>query len=316
MTVKSVNAGESGVSGELTFSSGTTSNGNSGYIAIGTGASTAGKAGAIGISVGSGRTGTGGNMLLRAGQTMATSKSGGHVSVVGGTGGQASATFETAASYSKQQHLLFKERPLTHDHARSSPDGTGPGSGGDATAYTPGDARESDSQYGPYYQDYDVQNRYDNGVYDRSADMVDMFASYTLADDSTTTDGSGGDVVVAAGLGVGATGGDVVMMSGYGLDTTSGAVVVKSTNAGHSGWSGDLSFSSGTSSSGNSGLLAIGTGASTVGKAGSVSVGVGSGNSGIGGNMYMKAGQTWASNKDGGHVAVMGGTGGQTSAAT
>ena len=44
-------------------------------------------------------------------------------------------------------------------------------------------------------------------------------------------------------------------------------------------------------------------------------MGVGSGNSGIGGNMYMKAGQTWASNKDGGHVAVMGGTGGQASAA-
>ena len=36
VTVKSVNAGESGVSGELTFSSGTTTDGNTGYIAIGT----------------------------------------------------------------------------------------------------------------------------------------------------------------------------------------------------------------------------------------------------------------------------------------
>ena len=57
-------------------------------------------------------------LAARAGQTMATSKSGGHVSVVGGTGGQASATFETAASYSKQQHLLFKER-LAHSRPRT-----------------------------------------------------------------------------------------------------------------------------------------------------------------------------------------------------
>ena len=101
-----------------------------------------------------------------------------------------------------------------------------------------------------------MQNRYDNGVYDRiGGHVVDRPVSYTLVDDSTTTDGSGGDVVVAAGLGVDVTGGDVD--DEYMASTRRAAwVVVKSTNAGHSGWSGDLSFSSGTSSSGNSGLLA------------------------------------------------------------
>ena len=86
----------------------------------------------------------------------------------------------------------------------------------------------------------------------------------------------------------------------------------QSFSVGIAGVSGSLSFSSGTANDGNSGLLSLGTGASTAGKAGSVNIGVGSGNSGIGGNMYVKAGQTWASYKDGGHVAVMAGSGGQT----
>ena len=295
VTVKSVNAGYSGVSGELTFSSGTTSSGNSGYIAIGTGASTSGKAGAIDVRVGSGRTDAGGNMLMRAGQTLTNSKSGGRVTIAAGTGGQAKATFETTAKYSKQQHLYYKQSPLTHDHS------------------TPAAPRESDNQYGPYYQDYHVQHRYDNGIYDESADMIDMFAGYTLADDANSdASATGGDVVVAAGLGLGATGGEVVMMSGYSLKTTSGAVTIKSTNAGASGVSGALSFSSGTTSSGNSGMLTIGSGAATSGKGGMIDIAVGSGNSGVGANTYVKAGLTLADDKDGGHVAVMAGTGGQS----
>ena len=191
VTVKSVNAGISGVSGELTFSSGTTSSGNSGYVAIGTGASTSGKAGAIDIRVGSGTTNAGGNMLMRAGQTLTNAKSGGRVTVAAGTGGQASATFETDTKYSKQQHLYYKQTPLTHDHSGS-----------------PATPRESDHVHGPYQQDYHMQHRYDNSVYDESADMIDMFAGYTLADeDNTDTTATGGDIVVAAGLGLGGTGG-------------------------------------------------------------------------------------------------------------
>merc|ERR1712054_725679 len=47
-------------------------------------------------------------MLMRAGQTLTNAKSGGRVTVAAGTGGQASATFETDTKYSKQQHLYYK----------------------------------------------------------------------------------------------------------------------------------------------------------------------------------------------------------------
>ena len=106
VTVKSVNAGHSGVSGELTFSSGTANSGNTGYVAIGTGASTSGKSGAIDVRVGSGMTDTGGNMMMRAGQTLTDAKSGGRVTVAAGTGGRASASFETDAKYSTAASLL------------------------------------------------------------------------------------------------------------------------------------------------------------------------------------------------------------------
>ena len=145
-------------------------------------------------------------------------------------------------------------------------------------------------------------------------DMYDMFNGFTLTDDDGTTHSSGGELIHTGGLGTAATGGHVVVMSGYGLETTSGSVTVKTLNAGDTGVSGALAFSSGTTSIGNSGLISVGTGAATAGKAGMVSIAVGSGNSGVGGNVYVKGGQTTADNKDGGHVAIVAGTGGQTSA--
>ena len=113
---------------------------------------------------------------------------------------------------------------------------------------------------------------------------------------------------------MGATGGDIMVMSGYSVQTTSGHVTIKTVNAGHAGVSGALTFSSGTTSAGNSGVLMFGTGSATGGKGGQVHIAVGSGNSGTGGNMQILAGQTWAANKDGGHVALLAGTGGQASA--
>ena len=156
------------------------------------------------------------------------------------------------------------------------------------------------------------------------ADMIKMFMGFTLTDDSDTSSdqdlkalhSTGGELIQTAGLGMGGTGGHVVVMGGYGVSTTSGSVTVKTLNAGHSGVSGALAFSSGTTSSGNSGLITLGTGAATSGKGGMISVKVGSGDTQIGGNAYMVAGQTTANNKDGGHVAIVGGTGGQASAGT
>jgi hypothetical protein len=59
-------------------------------------------------------------------------------------------------------------------------------------------------------------------------------------------------------------------------------------------------------------MLTIGTGAATSGKGGMIDIAVGSGNSGVGGNTYVKAGLTLADDKDGVHVAVIEGTGGQS----
>ena len=47
VSIKSTNAGTSGVSGALSFSSGTTSSGNSGMLTIGSGAATVGKGGMV-----------------------------------------------------------------------------------------------------------------------------------------------------------------------------------------------------------------------------------------------------------------------------
>ena len=49
--------------------------------------------------------------------------------------------------------------------------------------------------------------------------MIDIFSGYTLSDDGTVTHSSGGEIVVAAGLGTMATGGQIVLMGGYGLST-------------------------------------------------------------------------------------------------
>mmetsp|Transcript_61680 Transcript_61680/g.123688 ORF Transcript_61680/g.123688 Transcript_61680/m.123688 type:complete len:250 (-) Transcript_61680:157-906(-) len=66
-----MNAGPSGTSGSLIFSSGTTSAGNSGAIYIGTGASTGGRGGAVTVSVGTGASGAGGDLTLAAGGSSA-----------------------------------------------------------------------------------------------------------------------------------------------------------------------------------------------------------------------------------------------------
>ena len=70
-----------------------------------------------------------------------------------------------------------------------------------------------------------------HGIYDQSADTIDIFAGYTLEDDAVVAHSSGGEVVIAAGLGTKATGGNVVRMGGYGLSTSSGSVTLKSVNS-------------------------------------------------------------------------------------
>ena len=62
------NAGSNGVSGHLTFSSGTTSSGSSGELKVGTGTATKGKGGSISITVGTGNTIAGGVVTFSGGK--------------------------------------------------------------------------------------------------------------------------------------------------------------------------------------------------------------------------------------------------------
>ena len=66
-----MNAGTKGVSGELMFSTGTTSSGASGDISIGTGTASTGDGGDISIVVGDGNVLDGGHIYMYAGKSNA-----------------------------------------------------------------------------------------------------------------------------------------------------------------------------------------------------------------------------------------------------
>ena len=81
--IRTLNAGAKGVSGELMFSTGTTTCGGSGSISIGTGSACNGDGGDIMIKVGDGNTLDGGHVF--AGKTVATADStGGSISIRSG----------------------------------------------------------------------------------------------------------------------------------------------------------------------------------------------------------------------------------------
>ena len=91
--IRTLNAGVSGVSGELVFSTGTTSNGASGSIRIGTGTASGGDAGDISIVVGDGNVLDGGHIYMYAGKSngaSSTGATGGSISMISGFGTESS----------------------------------------------------------------------------------------------------------------------------------------------------------------------------------------------------------------------------------
>merc|ERR1711871_320289 len=90
VSIRTQNAGKSGVSGALTFATGTTSNGDSGSITLSTGVANSGKAGGISLSIGSGNYQGGGNININGGQSNhatqsdSLSQTSGNILVVGG----------------------------------------------------------------------------------------------------------------------------------------------------------------------------------------------------------------------------------------
>merc|ERR1719271_704363 len=74
--IRTLNAGAAGVSGELMFSTGTTSDGASGDVSIGTGTASAGDGGDISVVVGDGDTLDGGMIYMYAGKSNAGASTG------------------------------------------------------------------------------------------------------------------------------------------------------------------------------------------------------------------------------------------------
>merc|ERR1712072_1675668 len=89
--IRTLNAGVKGVSGELVFSTGTTTTGASGDISIGTGTASTGDGGDISIVVGDGNVLDGGHIYMYAGKSNAaasTGATGGSISIISGFGTQ------------------------------------------------------------------------------------------------------------------------------------------------------------------------------------------------------------------------------------
>merc|ERR1712167_140071 len=89
--IRTLNAGVAGVSGELMFSTGTTTTGASGDISIGTGTASTGDGGDISIVVGDGNVLDRGHIYLYAGKSNAaasTGATGGSISIISGFGTQ------------------------------------------------------------------------------------------------------------------------------------------------------------------------------------------------------------------------------------
>ena len=92
----SADAGGSGSSGLLVFSSGSANAGNSGYVLVGSGSATAGRGGAVCLSIGSGTSGSGGIVQVHSGRL--TASSGGSIAISSGEGTQTSSGSVRVAS--------------------------------------------------------------------------------------------------------------------------------------------------------------------------------------------------------------------------
>ena len=92
ISLNTPNAGSSGISGQVSFASGTSSSGNTGQITLTTGTTEPtnggnhGRGGHIIQLVGTGNSGDGGHITLTAGETTQKAFSGGKVIISGGKG--------------------------------------------------------------------------------------------------------------------------------------------------------------------------------------------------------------------------------------
>merc|ERR1719478_1489527 len=224
--IRTLNAGAKGVSGELMFSTGTTSCGASGDVSIGTGTASLGDGGDISVVVGDGDTLDGGMIYMYAGKSNAavnTGATGGSISMISGFGTKS--TSGTIIIRTLNAGIAGVSGELMLSTGTTSTGASGDISIGTGTAST-GDGGDISIVVG------------DGNVLDGG--HIYLYAGKSNAAAST-----------------GATGGSISIISGFGTESTSGTIIIRTLNAGVKGVSGELMFSSGTTTCGASGDISI-----------------------------------------------------------
>merc|ERR1711968_312651 len=238
--IRTLDAGTTGVSGELMFSTGTTSSGASGSISIGTGTTEGGESGGITIDVG----------------TTTTASKGGDVTV------RAGITTGTVGTYSENGGTITLQA--------GDSEGNTIGNGGLINIY----AGDSNSRTGGTIS---MQSGF--GFKTSSGSILIQtlnagtkgISGELMFSTGTTSDGASGDISVGDGSALDgghislfagktfanddSTGGSISIHSGFSSIRSSGTIIIKTLDAGTTGVSGELMFSTGTTSSGASGSI-------------------------------------------------------------
>ena len=287
--IRTLNAGTTGVSGELMFSTGTTSSGASGSISIGTGTTSGGESGGMYITVGTTKSDDkGGDIHLHAGKTEGDAD-GGTIEVIAGdttggdgdggdikvwaglsaskTGGTISMRSGYGTAMSSGSILIRTLNAGTVGVSGELMFSTGTASSGSSGSISIGTGTASNGDGGDIMINVGDGNTLDGG-------HIHLFAGKTDAD-------------------VDSTGGSISIRSGFSTIRSSGTIIIRTLNAGTTGVSGELMFSTGTTSSGASGSISIGTGTTSGGESGGMYITVGTTKSDDkGGDIHLHAGKT------------------------
>jgi len=244
ISIKSFNAGSNGVSGVLTFSSGTTSKGNSGAVMIGSGQAATGNGGVVSITVGSGNKNAGGALSIVAGSTTDTATGaagvGGALDMTAGsgakgTGGAVTLTSGKGAASSSGALTIKTVDAGTNGISGSLVFTTGASTKGDSGSVTLSTGAGVGGKSGAVSISTGVSTIYDGG-----AITIAGGASNTAAVPSPAPQRTGGAVTISSGDGGGSAGpssstlttakaGDIVLLPGKGADTNKhGKLILKS----------------------------------------------------------------------------------------
>ena len=218
--MKTVNAGTLGVSGALSFTSGTTSRGASGSITLATGTATSGKGGNIVLSVSPGTAGidptdTGGDVIVRAGDSTAASGT--------GSGGAISLTTGLGTERSSGDFVVHTSNAGSSGVSGKLSFTSGTSSAGNSGLISMVTGAATNGKAGSFEASVQIGKTGDGG------DIV-------MTAGETCDDARGGAISMTAGKGNGAAGGNgafVRLIGGVGTSSSGGAVSISSGKGGN-----------------------------------------------------------------------------------